>query len=206
MGRGLCVNASVIQGHTYPNTFAIIDATELKCEVPSSLSLQSQCYSSYKHHTTKKGLVAITPNGSFIFISALCTGSISDRELTIQSGFLRLVSLIPQRKSIMADKSFDIQDLLANYNVLLNIPAFLESKNSHLSKSDVVKTQKIARLRIHVERAIGQVKKRFHIFDRVIPLTLTGSISQIWAVCCLLSNYSGPLIADLDESEDEFTN
>ena len=29
----------------YPNTFAIIDATELKCETPSSLSLQSQLYS-----------------------------------------------------------------------------------------------------------------------------------------------------------------
>ena len=46
--------------------FTIIDATELYCEVPASLSLQSQCYSSYKSHTTMKGLVGIAPNGAFL--------------------------------------------------------------------------------------------------------------------------------------------
>ena len=46
---------------SYPDTFLIIDATELRCERPSSLSLQSQHYSSYKSHTTLKGLVGIVP-------------------------------------------------------------------------------------------------------------------------------------------------
>ena len=65
----------------YPSTFAILDATELFCEVPSSLSAQSQHYSSYKNHTTMKSLVAIAPNGAFIFMSELFTGSISDRDI-----------------------------------------------------------------------------------------------------------------------------
>ena len=75
----------------YPNTFAIIDATELKCETPSSLSLQSQLYSSYKSHTTLKGLVAIAPNGAFVFVSELFAGSISDRQLFQESGILDLL-------------------------------------------------------------------------------------------------------------------
>ena len=52
---------------SYPTTFSIIDATELKSEMPSSLPLQSQLYSSYKSHTTTKGLVAIALNGCFTF-------------------------------------------------------------------------------------------------------------------------------------------
>ena len=54
----------------YPSTFAILDATEFFCEVPSSLSSQSQHYSAYKSHTTTKGLVAIAPNGAFISLAS----------------------------------------------------------------------------------------------------------------------------------------
>lgn len=180
----------------YPDTFAIIDATELRCEVPSSLSLQSQHYSSYKSHTTMKSLVGIAPNGSFIFISELYTGSISDRQLVVESGFLELLSTLPPGKAIMADRGFEIQDLLVPSGTLLNIPPFKGPKS--LAAADVLKTQKIARLRIHVERAIGQVKRRFHIFDSAIALSVAGSANQMWTVCCILTNFLGPLIADVD--------
>ena len=181
--------------NAYPTTFCIIDATELHCEVPSSLSLQSQHYSAYKSHTTKKGLVAIAPNGTFIFVSELFSGAISDRQIVLDSGILDLLDDVPEGKSVIADRGFDIQNLLVNKHLLLNIPAFKGSK-PHLKKEDVVSTQKIARVRIHVERAIGQVKHRFHIFDSVIPLSLAGSINQIWTVYCLLCDYSGPLIIE----------
>ena len=62
---------------TYLVTFGFIDATELRWEIPSLLSLQSQHYSSYKSHTTLKGLVAIAPNWAFIFVGDLFAGSIS---------------------------------------------------------------------------------------------------------------------------------
>ena len=109
---------------SYLQLFSIIDATELKGEVLLSLPLQSLLYSCYKSHTTTKGLVATAPNGCFTFIRDLFTSSISDRELVCRSGFLDLLELVPPGKSIMADRGFDIQDLLAQYNVLLNIPAF----------------------------------------------------------------------------------
>ena len=55
----------------YPDTFIFFDATELRTEVPSSLALQSQLYSSYKSHTTLMGLIGISPNGSISFVSEL---------------------------------------------------------------------------------------------------------------------------------------
>ena len=99
-------------------------------------------------------------------------------------------------------RGFDIQDLLAKYDIILNIPAFCNSATAHLEGRAVVATQKIARVRIHAERAIGQVKNRYHIFDGVIPLFLHGSVNQIWSVCCLLTNFSGPITKEVCPEDD----
>ena len=45
----------------YPSTRVIIDCTEVKCEMPSSLLLNTELFSSYKNHTTLKGLIGIAP-------------------------------------------------------------------------------------------------------------------------------------------------
>lgn len=55
----------------YPNNMVIIDATELKIQVPSALQKHSESYSSYKSHTTFKSLIGVDPNGGIMFISQL---------------------------------------------------------------------------------------------------------------------------------------
>ena len=177
---------------SYPSTRVIIDASEIKVEMPSSLVLQSQTYSNYKSTNTLKGLVGISPAGHITFISQLYTGSISDRELTERSGILNLP--FEDDDSVMADKGFDIKDLLDDMGVQLNIPPFLGNKQSQMPAADVELTQKIARERIHVERAINKIKK-FHIFNCPIPLSLAGSINQIWTVCGLLTLFQNPIIS-----------
>ena len=174
----------------YPNTRAIIDCTEIKCQMPSSLLLNSELFSSYKNHTTLKGLIAISPAGHISFISQLYTGSISDREITERSGFLDLS--FEANDSAMADKGFTIQDLLP-VGVSLNIPPFLGS-SARMPAEDVVKTQEIASLRIHVERAINKIKN-FHIWDGVVPLSLFGIVNQMWTVCAHLCNVQDPIIS-----------
>ena len=99
----------------YPSTHVIIDYTEIKCEMPSSLLLNTELFSSYKNHTTLKGLIGIAPNGAGTFISQLYTGSISDREIVICS------EEFSEGDSVMADKGFTIQDLLP-LGTSLNIP------------------------------------------------------------------------------------
>ena len=106
----------------YPSTRVIIDCTEIKCEMPSSLLLNTELFSSYKNHMTLKGLIGIAPNGAVTFISQLYTGSISDREIVIRSGFLE--QEFSEGDSVMADKGLTIQDLLP-LGTSLNIPPFL---------------------------------------------------------------------------------
>ena len=74
----------------------------------------------------------------------------------------------------------------------LNIPAFLDGREQ-LDKDEVVMSQKIASVRIHVERAITRIKK-FKILKNEIPLNLNGTINQLWTVACLLCNFMDPLI------------
>ena len=173
----------------YPKTRVILDCTELRCQTPSALYLNSQLYSHYKGTTTFKGLIGITPSGAVSFVSELYTGSISDNDITRKSG---LVDLLDAGDQVMADKGFTIEKMLAEKHVSLTIPPFLTSKRKQFSKEEVLETQSIARVRIHVERAIRRVKE-YHIFDSVLPLSLAGSVNQLWTVCCLLTNFRGPL-------------
>ena len=143
----------------YPTTRVIIDACEIKLEMPSSLVLKSQSYSNYKSSNTLKGPIGISPAGNLSFVSQLYTGSISDRELTVRSGILKLP--FEQGDSLMADKGFDIQELLDPIGVRLNIPPFL-GRQDQMPADDVTSTQSIAAERIHVERLINKVKN-FHI-------------------------------------------
>lgn len=105
----------------YPNTRLIIDATEFGIERPSLLVSQSTTFSAYKNKNTVKILIGIMPSGGIIFISPTYEGSVSDKKLVELSGLLDKLEVGDE---IMADKGFDIQDLLAPLGVRLNIPPF----------------------------------------------------------------------------------
>ena len=175
----------------YASTRVIIDCTEIKCQVPKSLVLNSQLYSTYKSSNTFKGLIGIAPSGHVTFISSLYTGGMSDVEITNDCG---LLDLLEEGDSVMADKGFTLYKVLKQRNVGLNIPPFLHC-NQQFTSAEVAETQQIAAVRIHVERAIERIK-RFKIFSSPIPLSLTGSINQIWTVSAMLTNFKKPLIRE----------
>ncbi|XP_073697775.1 uncharacterized protein [Garra rufa] len=170
-----------------PEVRVIIDCTEIRCQNPSSLTLQSEVFSSYKNTTTFKGLIGVAPCGAVTFVSSLFTGSISDQELTKQSGIL---DLFEPGDACMADKGFTIKSMLAERGAKLIMPPF--KTEAQFSKEDAERTQAIARLRILVERAIRRVKE-FHIWDTTVPLTMSGTVNQLWTNCCLMSNFQWPL-------------
>ena len=66
----------------------------------------------------------------------------------------------------ISDRGFTIKDMLNDIGVELNIPPFLEGR----SQDDIKKTRHIASLRIHVERAIGRIKK-FAILQSIVNVT-----------------------------------
>ena len=168
----------------------IIDCTEIKCQTRQDLEKQSELYSEYKSHNTFKGLVAISPNVWITFVSSLYGGIISDKEIVKSSS---LIDLLEENDLIMADRGFDIQDLLACKKVKLFIPPKRQSKPDQFSKEDCFATMRIANVRIYVERAIRRIKG-WHIFDGVIPLSLCGVVNQLWAVSCLLVNWQKPAL------------
>ena len=97
------------------NLRAIIDCTEFHIEQPSRPASQRATYSQYKSANTFKLLVSVSPIMHFNFVSALYTGSISDKEIVQSSGFL---DLLEAGVLVMGDKGFNIQDLLAIHNML----------------------------------------------------------------------------------------
>ena len=86
----------------------------------------------------------------------------------------------------MLDRGFTVEDLLP-LGVSMNIPLFLGNKGQ-MSPEEVVETQSIASLRIHVERGKNKMKK-FHIWDSIVPFTMFGVVNQMWSVCAMLCNF-----------------
>ena len=175
----------------FASTRVIIDCTEVKTQIPKSLVLNSQLYSHYKGANTLKCLIGIAPHGAVTFVSSLYTGCMSDVEITKLCG---IIDLLEEGDTVMADKGFTIEKLVQEKSASLNIPPFLQSCRQ-FTPSDVSKTQEIAAVRIHVERAIARIKT-FHLFSTPIPLALVGTVNQLWTVAALLTNFQGPLIIE----------
>ena len=109
------------------------------------------------------------------FVRGLYGGSISDREVVEKSHF---IDLLDHNDLIMADRGFEIQDMLAVKQAQLFIPPKRQSVEQQFSKDECFETMRIANLRIHVERAIKRVK-RWHIFDQVLPLSMAGVVNRV---------------------------
>lgn len=88
-----------------------------------------------------------------------------------------ILDLLEAHDNVMAEKGFDIEDLLSSKQVSLNLPPFLQNQ-TQFSAQDVLQTKTIAKVRIHVERAIRRIKE-FHLFDSDISLSILGSVNQL---------------------------
>ena len=81
-----------------------------------------------------------------------CTNSKEKKKssaITIRS---ELLEKLEPMVDVMADRGFNLRDLVTKRNATLNIPQFAKGKPV-LTKA-CTKTRRIASLRIHVERAI----------------------------------------------------
>ena len=122
-------------------------------EKQSIAKAQSQTYSAYKSRNTWKKLLCVTPPGTISFTSKSYGEAAPDRFITETCG---IVEKLKFGDNLMADKGFNISDLLVSKGSRLIIPPFLRDKN-RFSKKNCKKTSSVAKARIHVERAIARV-------------------------------------------------
>ena len=191
--------------HTMPQCFqqpfgkkvtVIIDCFEIFIDRPSNLLARAQTYSSYKHHNTVKVLIGITPQGTISFVSKAWGGRTSDKFLTENCG---IIDKLLHGDLVLADRGFTIHELLMFKHAQLAIPAFTRGKDQ-LDPVEVEETRNIANVRIHVERIIGLLRRKYTILSGILPINLlisssTGSqegaipmIDRILNVCSALVN------------------
>ena len=147
-------------------TTVIIDCFEVFIDRPSNLLARAQTFSSYKHHNTVKVLIGITPQGTISFVSKAWGGRTSDKFLTENCGIME--KLLPG-DLVMADRGFTIHESLVFKQAELAIPAFTRGKDQ-LDPVDVEKTRGIANVRIHVERVIGLLRRKYTILSGTLPI------------------------------------
>ena len=129
---------------------SIADATEIFIQAPKHYLLQRLTWSNYKHHNTLKALVVIVPNSDIIFISLAYPGSISDKEIIKQSGYLDMMEPYTE---LMVDKGFEISKECAAKRLYVLVPPG-KGGSSQMLPSEVTKTNKIAKTWIFVEQVI----------------------------------------------------
>lgn len=184
--------------HFSTKTVVIIDCFEVFINKPKNLTARAQTFSSYKHHNTVKFLIGIAPQGVVSYISKAWGGRTSDKHLTENCNLLN--NLLPG-DVVLADRGFDIQETVALYSAEVKMPAFTKGKRQ-LSALDVEQTRRIASVRIHVERVIGNVRNKYKILQDILPLDYLikkdandfTTIDKITTVACALTNLCDSVI------------
>ena len=135
----------------------------------------------------------MSPVGFPRFVSDALPGSISDDDITAQSGIL---SLARRNRRWLADKGFQCDG--DTFGLIIETPDRLEGKSQFSEAEDITNT-KISRVRIHVERLIRRIKV-YRILKTTIPLRYANIASNIFKVCARLTAFLRPLINDVDVS------
>ena len=106
---------------------------------------------------------------------------------------------------VLADRGFTIAESVGLKQAKLVIPAFTKGK-SQLDPVDVEKTRGMASVRIHVERVIGLLRRKYTILESTLPTDFLACnpngppasqipmIDRIVRVCSALINLCPPII------------
>ena len=170
----------------------INSCTEIYIERPLNLQARAQTWYNYKNTNTIKYLIAITPAGAVSFLSRGWEGRVSDKKITMHSGFL---TFLQYGDLILADRGFTIAETFAAHGAILKIPHFTKGKKSQMSGKEIDNSRKISNVRIHVERVIGRIRK-FRILQSTIPILQVHLLDNVMSVIAALVNINSSVVSN----------
>jgi hypothetical protein len=121
------------------------------------------------------------------YLSRCYGGKASDTYITNHSGFLDNLS---PGDMVMADKGFP---RIKSEEIITVIPPRASAKQKQFTQEQLEDTQKIASVRIHVERVIQRLKI-FRILTHRFEYSLLPHVNKILRVCAALVNLSAPIL------------
>jgi len=143
-----------------------------------------------------KYLIGITPQGTVSFVSRSWGVRVSHKQITQECGIL---SLLLPGNVVLADRGFNIYELVAIHQAEAKLPAFTKGK-TQLSAKEVQESRELTVVRIHVERLIGVIKQKYSILEETLPINFIKADSadisvadKLMAICCALVNICEPL-------------
>ncbi|XP_029850196.2 uncharacterized protein LOC115332061 [Ixodes scapularis] len=169
----------------FKNTRVVLDCTEITLERPGDLASRISTYSHYKNYTAKVLVGMIT------FVGTAFGGRTSDSFLTKESAILD--QCVPYVDHGMVDKGFLIESLCDDARVRMDRPPFLRKKRQ-MESSEALKNEKIARARVHVERAIQRLKA-FKVLQQKFPTQLLPALDHTVKLLAGLTNLSKPILS-----------
>ena len=189
----------------FPRLTGIIDCFEIFIDAPRNLKASAETYSNYKKHCTVKFFICCNPLGAVTFLSKAYGGRASDVQIVRESGFISPNFHMPYDQ-ILADRGFTlVEDFATMCSAELIIPSFTKGKKQ-LSAQDVEISRKISSVRIHIERVIGLIKKRFSILQGTLQYQFIKSmkdesedidfttIDKIVTICAALTNLGESIV------------
>ncbi len=137
----------------------------------------------------------MAPNGMITFLSKAYGGRASDAHITVNSGFLDLLS---PGDEILADKGFP--EITTNGAVAVRPPK--KQKDKQLTVEQMKTTKEIGSVRVLVERVIGKLKQ-FRLLKDDLEVHFLPHINEILHICAVLVNLSSPVLKqEPEETED----
>lgn len=187
-------NSLPIHFNDFKSCRVVLDCFEVKMASLKCLTCRILTYSNYKKNQTVKFLLGVTPAGFISYLSQPYCGRASDKLIFNNERLLTNYEFNPYIDSIMVDKGFCIEDECINAGIKLIRPPFLRNKKQ-LSPAEAELNVKIAKARVHVERAIQRIRE-FNILVDKVDRNMLPWIHDIAEIVCCIVNLSSPILSD----------
>ena len=175
----------------YAAVAMVLDATELEVCSSWQTDMNWAMYSTYKGRQTVKLLVETTPGGASCYIGNAYPGRMTDVEVVRVSGVvgdMREGGLSHNGVMLMADKGFNaMSPLLIKEGIHYVAPPFKRQNKGQFTEPGMDSNREVANFRIHVERAIGAVKK-WRIVDTKVNHKQLDDVAMCFHVVAALVN------------------